>query len=205
MTGAALLLPPQPLADGASAAGGAYRQPRARGRSMAFFSRRQTYAPSWMTTAMGILLTVPSVPQVRPGAGAGRQSVMVVNCSIMAVADVLGAHVGGAAGVLEGLLEGVDAVVGVGGELVGGLAEAVLVLGDEGLRCASSVASAEKGVRSMTPSARLSVEALDGQDAVHAVHAEEGGLIAHGVGLGEDDGGGLVVDGQEHDGRRRRS
>ena len=35
------------------------------------------------------------------------------------------------------------------------------------------------------------------QDAVHAVHAEEGGGVAHALGLVQDDGVGLVVGGQE--------
>ena len=35
------------------------------------------------------------------------------------------------------------------------------------------------------------------EDAVHAVHTEEGGGIAHGLGLREDHGSGLIVDGKE--------
>ena len=35
------------------------------------------------------------------------------------------------------------------------------------------------------------------EDAIHAVHTEEGGGIAHGLGLREDDGSGLIVDGEE--------
>ena len=42
------------------------------------------------------------------------------------------------------------------------------------------------------------VKAFHGQDAVHAVHTEEGGGVTHGLGLGQDNGSGLVVDGQEH-------
>ena len=101
-------------------------------------------------------------------------------------ADVLGAHVGGAPGGLEGLLEGIDAVVAVGGELVRGLAEALVVLGDEADGLLIGGVGGEGG-QDHDALGEAEVEVGHGQDAVHAVHAEEGRLIAHGVGLGEDD------------------
>ncbi len=114
------------------------------------------------------------------------------------LADVGGAHVGGAAGLLKSSLDDVHAVIGVGSELVGlhavllgvGLDEALgrSVLGVDGERSQEHDALGERGI-----------EAGHGEDAVHAVHAEEGGLIAHGLGLAEDDGGGLIVDGEEHE------
>ena len=114
------------------------------------------------------------------------------------LADVGGAHVGGAAGLLKSGLDDVHAVIGVGSELVGlhavllgvGLDEALgrSVLGVDGERSQEHDALGERGI-----------EAGHGEDAVHAVHAEEGGLIAHGLGLAEDDGGGLIVDGEEHE------
>ena len=45
---------------------------------------------------------------------------------------------------------------------------------------------------------KLRVKAVDRQNAVHAVHAEENGLVAVGVRLIQDCGGRRAVDGQEH-------
>src|SRR5699024_1921932 len=41
------------------------------------------------------------------------------------------------------------------------------------------------------------IKAFHGEDAVHAVHAEPLGGVAHAVGLGQDQGSGLIVHGQE--------
>ena len=47
------------------------------------------------------------------------------------VADLLVAHVSGDTGGLDGLIQGVDGVIGVGTELVGDLAVGFLILGDK--------------------------------------------------------------------------
>ena len=115
------------------------------------------------------------------------------------LADVGGAHVGGAAGGLQGLVNDVDTVIRVCGELVGGLAVLGLIRGNEGLGALVLGVRGEGG-QEHDALGQGGVEALHGEDAVHAVHAEEGGLITGGLGLGEDDGSLLIVDGQEHDG-----
>ena len=83
-----------------------------------------------------------------------------------------------------------------GGKLVGGLAVEALILSDEGHGGVVGGVGVE-GSQQHNALGQGGVEALHGQDAVHAVHAEELGLIAHGVGLGEDQRGGLIVHGQE--------
>ena len=104
------------------------------------------------------------------------------------------AHVGGDAGLLAGLVDGVDAVIAVSGELVGLGAISGSVSVNE--RLVGFIGGGERGHEHQTLS-KGSVEAGHGQDAIHAVHAEESGSIAHGLSLGEDDGSGLIVDGEE--------
>ena len=62
----------------------------------------------------------------------GGEKVMVVNCSCISRRGSR-RPCRGCLGVGQGLIVGIDAVVSVGGELVGGLAELLLVLGHEGL------------------------------------------------------------------------
>ena len=107
------------------------------------------------------------------------------------------AHVAGAAGSLESLLDDVHAVIGVGRELVGLAAVSGRVSINESSGC-DSTGSGERG-HEHEALGKCSIEAGHGEDAVHTVHTEEGGSIAHGVGLTEDHGGGLIVDGKEHD------
>ena len=113
------------------------------------------------------------------------------------LADLLGAHVGGDTGLLAGLIDGIDAVVAVSGELVGDAAGQRLILVDE-LHGALVLAPGIEGGHQHQALGQAGVKALQVQDAVHAVAAEEGGLIAHGLGLVQDQGGGGVVDGHEH-------
>ena len=113
-------------------------------------------------------------------------------------AEVCRAHVGRSAGGFESLRVGINAVIGVRGELVGNFAVHFLVLLDEGGGALVGGVGVERG-QEHNALGQGSVKALHGEDAVHAVHAEEGGLIAHGLGLAEDDGGGLIVDGEEHE------
>ena len=72
MPGRGVAPPPQDAADapwlpGAPAARrNGSGEEGGRGRPSSFFTRRRRTRRPWMTTAMGSLLTVPSVPQVRP-------------------------------------------------------------------------------------------------------------------------------------------
>ena len=113
------------------------------------------------------------------------------------LADVLGAHVGGDAGGGAGLIDGVHAVVAVGGELVGNAAVSGLILADEGLGALVLTPGVEGGHEHQALS-QSGIEALQIQDAVHAVAAKEGGLEAQGLGLVQNQRGGGVVNGQEH-------
>ena len=113
------------------------------------------------------------------------------------LADVLGAHVGGNTGGLAGLIDGVHAVIAVSGELVGDAAVGFLVLGNEG-DGALILAPGVEGGHEHQALGQSGIEALQIQDAVHAVTAEEGGLEAQGLGLVQNQRGGGVVNGQEH-------
>ena len=112
------------------------------------------------------------------------------------IADLLIGHVGGGAGGLDGLIQGVDGVIRIGTELIGDLAEPVLILRHEVLGHLVLRVGGE-GSQQVDAFSQRGIEVLGGQDAVHAVHAEEGGGVAHGVGLGQNDRGGGIVDGQE--------
>ncbi len=72
------------------------------------------------------------------------------------------------------------------------------VLGHERLGLFVLGIGGERGEEHQALSQR-GIEAFEGEDAIHAVHAEEGGRIAHVIGLGKDGGSGGVVDGQEHE------
>ena len=108
-----------------------------------------------MTTAIGSLLTVPSVPQVRPlpvrpseahGGELGSMRASQISSALMS---------GVQPAFSSACFEGVDAVVAVGGELVGGLAVALVVLGDEVDGELVGGVRREGGSAPMTPSARL--------------------------------------------------
>ena len=102
------------------------------------------------------------------------------------VTDLLVAHVGGAAGGFQSGLDDVHAVISVGGELVGlsavggdiSVHEALVALNRGG-----------EGSHEHQTLGQRNVEAGHGQDAVHAVHTEEGGGVVHGRWPGADDGG----------------
>ena len=114
------------------------------------------------------------------------------------VAHVAHAHVRGDGAVLHALVDRVHAVIGVGSELVRGLVvERGLVVGHKG---DGGLVFAVGGERAQHHQAvgHGGVKAVHAQDAVHAVAAEEGGLIADAVGGDQHLAGLLVVDGQEH-------
>ncbi len=83
------------------------------------------------------------------------------------------------------------AIVGVGGKLVGGIAVLILVSVDEvGVLL---VVGGERGHEQQTLSKR-GIEALNAQDAVHAVAAHHLDVVAHVLGVLEQDGRRRVVD-----------
>ena len=103
-------------------------------------------------------------------------------------------HTGGHAGVIDG----VDDVVAVGCELVG---QEAVHLGRELTHKALGGFVSGVGIEGGHQGQALGesqVKALHGQDAVHAVTAEEGGLVADLVGVGQNLRGLGVVDGQEN-------
>ena len=104
------------------------------------------------------------------------------------------AHALGEVGLLAGLVQGVHTVIAVGGELVGLGAGGGLVLLNEAL---GRVAGGVKRGEDVHALGQAGVKALQGEDAVQAVAAEVGELIALLAGLNQDVGGGGVVDGQE--------
>src|SRR5699024_3080697 len=107
-----------------------------------------------------------------------------------------GVHVGGGLVVGQVLIVGIAAVVSVVVELVRRLAELLLILGHEGLGLLVLGVGVEGG-QQHDALGQGGIKAFHGEDAVHAVHAEPLGGVAHAVGLGQDQGSGLIVHGQE--------
>ena len=104
-------------------------------------------------------------------------------------------HAGQALDLQAGLVDGVHTVVAVGGELVGEDVVSLLELLHEGLGAIVLRTRAERGHEQQALRQGL-VEAVHVQHTVHAVAADEQGGVAHLLGLGQDEGGGGVVDGQ---------
>src|SRR5699024_9622036 len=85
------------------------------------------------------------------------------------VADLLVGHVGGDAGGLDGLIQGVDGVIGVGAELVVGLAVGLLVLGNKVLGHLVLRIGGEGG-QQVHALGQRGVEVLGGQDEIGRAH-----------------------------------
>ena len=113
------------------------------------------------------------------------------------VAQVLSGHIRRSACILECLLVSVNTVVSVGCELVRGLAELLLVLLNEGSGLFVGCVCVERG-QEHNALGQLGIKAFHGQDAVHAVYAEELRCVAHCVCLGQDQGCRLIVHRQEY-------
>ena len=113
-------------------------------------------------------------------------------------AQFLGRLAAGGTGVGQAVVDGVDDIVAVSGELVGHQAVHLLLeLGDEGLGCLIGSVGIEGGHQNQALG-QSGVEAFHGQDAVHAVTAEELGSVADLVGVGQNLRSLGVVDRQEH-------
>ena len=95
------------------------------------------------------------------------------------------------------LIDGVNNVISVSRELVRGVAVGFLISRDECLGLFILCVSSERGQQHQALGQR-GVEAINGEDAVHAVAAEEYRLIAALVGSDQDLGGLLIVDRQEN-------
>ena len=118
--------------------------------------------------------------------------------SLESIADVRGIHVAVDAAGNRSLIDGVDDIVSIGSELVRGVTVGLLVSGDKGLRLFILCVCSERGQEHQTLGQR-GVKALNGQDAVHAVAAEEDRRIAALVGGNQDLRSLLIVDGQEYE------
>ena len=113
------------------------------------------------------------------------------------IADVGGVHVAVEAAGQNSLVDGVNNVISVSRELVRGVAVGFLISRDE---CLGLFILGVRSERSQQHQAlgQRGVEAINGEDAVHAVAAEEDRLIAALVGSDQDLGSLLIVDGQEN-------
>ena len=111
-------------------------------------------------------------------------------------ADLAGVHIAVDVTGEDSLVDGVDNVVSVSSELVRSVAVSVNISGNESLGLLVLCVSSERSQQHQALSQR-GVEALDGEDAVHAVAAEEGRGVAGLVGDDQDLRSFLIVDGQE--------
>ena len=113
------------------------------------------------------------------------------------LADLAGIHIAGDAGFQNCLVHAVDNVVCVSSELVRGFAVSGNVSGNKCLGLFILSVSSERSQQHQALS-QGGIKALNIQDAIHAIAAEEDGLIAGLVGSGQDLRSLGVVDGQEH-------
>ena len=114
-------------------------------------------------------------------------------------ADIFRAHVSCDACCFASLSDRIDAVISVCCELVRDLAAALLFVSSYEVCC--QFIRRVRGERSEQENAfcQRGIKSFQSEDSVHTVNAEEGGSIAHLVGLCQDQGCGIIVDRKEND------
>ena len=113
-------------------------------------------------------------------------------------ADICRTHICGNACCLACLSDRVDAVVSVSCELVRNLSEFLFVLVDK-VYCKLICSVCGERSQQIDAFCQRSIKAFQAKDSVHTVNAEESGLVTHSVRLCEDQGCGIIVNGQEKD------